>query len=144
MADLYFAKISAVNEKEGTADIIISEKENQVINDVPYLAYAYEMPRPGDTVAALLEFNRGDFDKGILMGPVFTPKNKPEESGKDIFYKRFKDGAKIRYDSRMKTMTVSAEKVEIKDGKMKNITVDSIKTKTLDADSITYETIGQR
>lgn len=134
MAALYFAKISAVHYKAGTADISITEKEDQVINNVPFLAYAYEMPSPGDTIAVLLEFDRGNYDKGIILGKIYDSDNKPENPGRKIFCKQFADGAKVLYDSSTKTMTITADKIIAKD----------VKTSNFDSENITYGTIGQR
>ena len=138
MARLYFAKISAINYDAGTADISIMEHESQVINDVPFLADAYEMPKIKDTVAVLIESENGNMDKGVIIGPVFAPDNKPEETGKGIFYKKFQDGASVKYDSASKTITVEAEKIEIKSADVKSIDADTIKVGNL-----IYGTIGK-
>lgn len=63
MAKLFYARISKIDYEKGLADITIEEHEKQVINDVPFLAGAYEMPKIKERVAVLLEYSGKDFDK---------------------------------------------------------------------------------
>ncbi|MGN0338663.1 MAG: hypothetical protein ACI4EE_14310 [Lachnospiraceae bacterium] len=97
MATLFYAKISSVNYSEGTANVTLADREDQVISAVPFLSMFYEMPKPGDTVAALFEENGGQIGKGVVLGKIFLENNKPGASGADIFYKQFSDGACMKY-----------------------------------------------
>ena len=71
MVSLVYGKISAINYGAGTAGITLEDKENQVIQDVPFLAAFYEMPRIGDTVAAVFDETGGQIGKGIILGKIF-------------------------------------------------------------------------
>lgn len=113
MVSFFYAKISAINYKAGTAGITLEDKENQVIQDVPFLSAFYEMPRPGDTVAVLLEETGGQFGKGVILGKIFLSGNPPGESGPGIFYKQFSDGASVRYDPAAQEMEVRAKKLAV-------------------------------
>lgn len=130
MAKLYYARISKINYKKGMADIIIEEHENQVVNDVPFLAGYYEMPKVKERVAVLLEYTQGDIDKGVILGPIYSVEKEPNKNGKGIFEKRFKDGTNIVYDESSKTMEISAKCVKVKE-----LNAGSVKTKELNADS---------
>lgn len=130
MAKLYYARISSVNYKKGTASIAIEERENQVIEDIPFMADTYEMPKPKERVAVLLEYLNGDVDKGVILGPIYSVENLPNKTGKEIFEKRFKDGTSILYDRKSKTMEITADNI-----KVKKLTVDDVKAKSVDASS---------
>lgn len=124
MASLFYAKISAINYKAGTAGVTLVDRENQVIQDVPFLSAFYEMPRPGDTVAVLFEEIGGQIGKGVILGKIFLSGNSPGESGQGIFYKQFTDGAGVKY-------TPSSQELEVK-------------TKKLVVDELLYKTLTQR
>ncbi len=124
MTSLFYGKISAINYKAGTAGITLGDRENQVIQNVPFLSAFYEMPRPGDTVAVLFEELGGQIGKGVILGKIFLKGNAPKESGPDIFYKQFSDGSSVKYDP-------SVGELEINTGK-------------LIVDELVYNTLTQR
>lgn len=113
MTSLFYAKISSINYKVGTAGITLADRENQVIQDVPFLSMCYEMPRPGDTVAVLLENIGGQMGRGVILGKIFLSGNPPKESGSGIFYKQFSDGSGIKYDPATQEMAVTVEKLVV-------------------------------
>jgi hypothetical protein len=115
MAELFYAKISSINYKKGTADVALQDREDQVIENVPFLAGWYEMPEPGDVAAAIFEDMDGQIGKGVILGPMFLAKNRPKESGKGIFYKEFSDGACIRYTPETGTLEVTADKLVVRE-----------------------------
>lgn len=121
MASLFYGKISAINYEAGTAGVTLPDRENQVIQDVPFLSMIYEMPKPGDTVAVLFEEVGGQIGKGVILGKMFLSGNEPKETGSDIFYKEFSDGAGMKY-------TPSLQKIEFK---IKKVVVDELIYKTL-------------
>lgn len=120
MATLFYGKISSINYAAGTADIALQDREDQVIQRVPFLSMFYEMPKPGETVAALFEELNGQIGKGVVLGKIFLEENKPGECGQDIFYKQFTDGASMKY-------TPGSKELEIK---VKKVVVDEIEYKT--------------
>lgn len=123
MAEIFLCTISKINYKAGTADLAIPEKEDMVRTDVPFLSSYYEMPSPGETVAAVFEKKNGKLTRGVILGGIFSANHLPAASGQGIFYKQFADGAYVRYDSVSATMEVGA----------KNLTVQN-----LSAGKITY------
>lgn len=122
MVSLVYGKISAINYGAGTAGITLEDKENQVIQDVPFLAAFYEMPRIGDTVAAVFDETGGQIGKGIILGKIFLSGNPPGESGPGIFYKQFSDGASVKYDPATQEMEVRAKKLVVDELLYKTLT----------------------
>lgn len=139
MAELFYARISKVDYKKGTADVVIEERENQVVSDVPFLANVYEMPKIKDRVAVLIEYIKGDIDKGVILGPVYSNEKKPNLTGKSIFEKRFKDGTSITYNEELKLMTVEAERLKVKELNAERVVANNAKVGTLDTSGCTYK-----
>ena len=113
MASLFYGKISAINYGAGTSAVTLPDRENQVIQDVPFLAMIYEMPKPGDTVAVLFEEEGGRIGKGVILGKIFLRGNAPRETGPGIFYKEFTDGAGIKYTPESQEMEIMTKKVVV-------------------------------
>ncbi len=122
MASLFYGKISAINYGAGTAGVTLADRENQVIQDVPFLSMCYEMPKPGDTVAVLFEEMGGQIGKGVILGKVFLSGNAPGESGPGIFYKQFTDGASIKYDPSSQEMEVNTKRLAVNELVYKTLT----------------------
>ena len=139
MAELFYARISKVDYKKGTADVVIEERENQVVSDVPFLANVYEMPKIKDRVAVLIEYIKGDIDKGVILRPVYSNERKPNRTGKSMFAKRFKDGRSITYNEELKLMTVEAERLKVKELNAERVVANSAKVGTLDTSGCTYK-----
>ena len=121
MAILFYGKISSINYGGGTANVTLQDRENQVIQGVPFLSMFYEMPKPGDVVAAIFEDLNGQIGKGVILGKIFTTSNTPGENGPEIFYKQFTDGASLKYTPQKKELEI----------KVKKVVVDEIVYKTL-------------
>lgn len=113
MATLFYAKISSVNYGAGTANVTLQDRENQVVSAVPFLSMIYEMPKPGDVVAAIFEEVSGQIGKGVILGKIFLDGNKPKESGPEIFHKEFTDGASMKYTPSSQEMEFKTKKVVV-------------------------------
>lgn len=70
MATLFFAKISSLNKKKGTADITLTDRENQVVTQIPIVRTQESLPAPGSMVAVLLEETAGRIEKGVILGKI--------------------------------------------------------------------------
>ncbi len=70
MATLFFAKISSLNKKKGTADITLTDRENQVVPQIPIVRTQESLPAPGSMVAVLLEETAGRIEKGVILGKI--------------------------------------------------------------------------
>lgn len=115
MTVLFYGKISSINYKTGTASITLPDRENQIIQAVPFLSASYEMPQPGTTVAVLFEEVNGQIGKGVILGPLFLGTNTPGESGPGIFYKQFSDGSSIKYTPDSGKMEINAQKIVVEE-----------------------------
>ena len=122
MASLFYGKISAINYGAGTATVTLGDRENQVLQNVPFLSICYEMPNPGDTVAVLFEEIGGQIGKGVILGKIFLSGNVPGESGPGIFYKQFTDGASVKYNPSSKEMKVNTGKLVVDELVYKTLT----------------------
>lgn len=122
MATLFYGSISTVNYEGGTADITLPDRENQIIQNVPFLAAFYEMPMSGDIVAVLFEDIDGQIGKGIILGKMFLQGNAPKETGKGIFYKEFSDGAAVKYTPKMEQLEISTKKIIVEELVYKTLT----------------------
>lgn len=109
------AKISKIDYEAGRADVTIEDRDGIVITDVPFLDTIYEMPKVKDAVFADFEETGGRIKRGVILGRFYTSDNPPEQSGKGIFFKKFSDGAYIKYDPETKTLELAVDKVEIKE-----------------------------
>lgn len=114
MTELFYCKISKVNYAEGTADLLIEEREGQIITGVPFLSGTYDMPGIGNMVAAIMNDTAGKIGRGVILGKVFSKNNAPEMSGKGVFYKSLAGGAHIAYDPSSKTLNLEVDKVTAK------------------------------
>lgn len=122
MVSLHFGKISVINYGAGTAGVTLEDKENQVIQDVPFLSMFYEMPKPGDTVAVLIEDMGGQIGKGVILGKIFLSSSPPGESGPGIFYKQFSDGASVKYSPVSQELEVHTRRLVVDELVYKSLT----------------------
>lgn len=113
MATLFYGRISTVNYEGGMADIALPDRENQVIQNVPFLSAFYEMPKSGDIVAVLFEDIDGQIGKGIILGKMYLQDNAPKETGKGIFYKEFSDGTSVKYTPKTEQLEISTKKIVV-------------------------------
>lgn len=137
-------KIHTINYASGTASVVYNDRNNQPSPQFPFLSFAYDMPKVDDTVVVLLLPN--STSKGFILGVPWSVKKKPSGGGAGIFYKEFPDGSHIRYDSKAKTMDISAPNIKLKSVVADSVTVNkeliakSIETKTLKAENLAVET----
>ncbi|MBE5917819.1 MAG: hypothetical protein E7273_13375 [Pseudobutyrivibrio ruminis] len=122
MATLFYATISSVNTGSGTANVTLQDRENAVVSAVPFLSTVYEMPNPGDTVAAIFEEVNGQIGKGVILGKIFLEGNTPSKTGANLFVKEFKDGESIIYDSSTKEMEYTGKKLIVDELVYKTLT----------------------
>jgi phage baseplate assembly protein gpV len=133
MATLFYASISSVDYTAGTASVSIPDRESQVIKGVPFTAACYDMPSPGDTVAAVFEEVGGQIGKGVILGKIFGAPNRPSGGGRGVFYKEFEDGTRVSYSTSEKKMSITVETLE----------VNKLKTGDIEAGDITCTGINR-
>ena len=74
MATLFYGNISCINS-DGTANITLKDRESQVLQDIPFLPMFYETPKPGETVALLVEEVHGQIGKCVILGKMNVNQN---------------------------------------------------------------------
>ncbi len=120
---LFYCKIVSVNYKSGTVKIVIPDADGQVLEDVSLLAWNYHMPQEGDTVAVLAEENNGEIEKALVLGPVYSEANQPNDGKKGLYYISL-PGATVKYESTEQTMSITARTLDVK-----NLLYDTLKKK---------------
>lgn len=111
-------KVSSINYELGTVKVIFSDQSNIVTNNLPMLSFEYNMPKVNDLVLCL--FLGNGISNGFCLGKYYNQNNMPLEHGRDIFYKDFFGEGYLKYDKQTRTLTISAENIQIEG----NITVD--------------------
>ena len=91
-------RVSSVNYEAGTVDVILRDEEDSVRHGLPVFSLEYHMPGINDMVVVIFQSNSGSREQGYVVGTPFSEANKPEISGKGVYFKRFSDSAFIRYD----------------------------------------------
>lgn len=114
-------KIHAIDYKNGTASVIYSDRNNQPSPYFPFFSFTYEIPKVDETVVVILLSN--STSKGFIVGVPWSSKKKPTVSGSGIFYKEFPDKSFIKYDSKSRTMEVSAKNIRLHEVTAENVTV---------------------
>lgn len=123
MAELFYCKISKINYSLGMADLVIEDREGQIIPGVPFLAREYDMPEVGDMVAAIMNDDAGKIGRGVVLGKIFSKNNAPIMKGEGIFYKGFADGTHIAYDPSSRTLDINVDNISAR-----HITANEITT----------------
>ena len=98
--------VSSVNYPDGKLRVMFDDQNKIVTDEIPMLSFEYEMPAVGEKVVCLF-FGNG-LSKGVCLGRYNYNKEKPVESGKDIYFKRLMKDASIKYDRASKTLTITA------------------------------------
>ena len=84
MADLIrIGKVSKINYEEGTVEVTYPDRDSSVTDALPVCTFngMYNMPEIGKEVL-VLHLSNGSA-AGIVMGPYWNAKNRPQVSGKD-------------------------------------------------------------
>lgn len=93
-------KISSINYPAGTVRVTYPDKDDSVTQEIPLLAFEYNMPQVGDQIM-VLHLSNGT-EAGLVLGRYWNTKNKPPEGFKGLYRKdldRTPGRAMIRYDA---------------------------------------------
>lgn len=101
--------VSSINHASGRVRVTFPDKDKIVTDELPLLAFEYNMPAVGDAVLCL--FLGNGLSNGFCLGKYYSDNNQPIESG-DIFYKDL-GGAVCKYNKSTKTLTISADNIVI-------------------------------
>ncbi|NBH12762.1 hypothetical protein D3Z36_00825 [Lachnospiraceae bacterium] len=110
--------ISAVNYKDGTAQVAYKDRDDSTSPYMPVWSNEYNMPEI-DTLVYVIHLQNGG-TRGMILVPPYTDQNRPAEGKKGIWRKDFGDGSYIRYDYNKKHLDIVCDSVNISG----NLTVD--------------------
>ena len=82
------------------------------------------MPQDGDTVAVLAEEYNGEIEKALVLGPVYSETNQPDDGKKGLYYISLPGGAALRYESTEQIMSITARTLSVK-----NLLYDTLEKK---------------
>lgn len=114
MSGIRIAKVSKIDYKTGKLSVVYTDRGHSVSKLIPCLAFEYNMPKVGDTVAVAMVENAND-GTGIVLGKIWGGGQVPPESGSGIYRKDFAVDctAFIRYDEQTKTLTFHADTIKL-------------------------------
>lgn len=98
---LHYGYVSAVDETTGRARVRLEDMDNFETYWLPIpqrrvqVDQAVDWLDVGDYVGLLLDESG---EQGIILGAFYSSKNPPPVTSKDLYYRRFADGAVIEYD----------------------------------------------
>lgn len=80
---------------------------------LPFISREYWMPEVGDSVVVIFQSNSGSSQQGYILGTFYNGDNRPECSGKGVYFKRFSETAYIRYNQDTDVLEIYANKVVV-------------------------------
>jgi phage baseplate assembly protein gpV len=98
-------KVSSVNYDLGTVKVVFEDQDDIVSQDMPMLAFEYNMPTVGAFVLCIYHKN----GQGFCLGTYYNQKLKPIE--KSNYYKNILNEAFFRYEKESKTLTINAQNI---------------------------------
>lgn len=105
MTELFFCTVSAVDYDHASADIAIQDREDMVKTDVPVLDSVYNMPKTGETVAALFNVENGQLQRGVILGRPYHRTDVMEVSAQTVRV------SSLEADAGISAQTVAAKQV---------------------------------
>lgn len=112
MQVLRTGNISSVNYEKGTAKITYEDRDGATTNEFPFLAWAYWMPKIGETV---LVGHLASGSTAVILGPIWTDEHKPAAFGADLYRQEMSTTpgeAYAAYSSKSKTMDLKASTIQ--------------------------------
>lgn len=112
-ASLRYAKVSSVQEKDGTVRVVLEDGEDMVTHPLQVLVprsgkdVQQDMPDVGDRVAVL--FAGQGFESGVVLGSYYSAANPAPGKNSDVEYRRFSDGTELSYDRASHKLSASVQ-----------------------------------
>lgn len=101
--------ISAVNYKDGTAQVVYKDRDNSLSPFMPLWANEYNPPDI-DTLVYVIHLPNGG-TRGMIIVPPYTDGNRPAEGREGLWRKELGDGNFLRYDRKTKQLDIMCGKV---------------------------------
>lgn len=113
MNEIRIGRVSSVNYKQGTVDVVFPDKDSKVLVDLPLFSGEYQMPAVNDLVTVIFQIDSNHSVQGYVVGKPYSGDNMPEQFGKGVYFKRLGKNAYIKYDPENDTLYLHAGTVVI-------------------------------
>ena len=77
MVNLYFGTISVMKSATGTADVIIPDRGNAIITDIPFVERVTTFPKVGEMVACLFDEDGTKVNRSVILGRIYSSGSTP-------------------------------------------------------------------
>lgn len=110
---LMVGKISAINEQEGTARVLLEDKDEMTTKEIPLLFLhtlgmkVYAMPEIGEEVLCL--FLSNGLEEGFILGSYYNEPTPPPVKDKQIKIIQFPNGDFVKYQDGKMEVKASKE-----------------------------------
>ncbi|WP_404427310.1 hypothetical protein LG296_01700 [Ureibacillus chungkukjangi] len=105
-------KVNSINAVTGTVDVLFEDRDNQIISDLPLMAFEYDIPEIGQQ--ALCLFLGNDIGQGFCLRTFYSDINLPPVANENIYRKQFSDGTFIEYKKDSRKLSIhSSEPITI-------------------------------
>jgi len=105
-------RISSVDYKNGCADVVFPDADDEIRTELPFFSAEYQMPEINEIVVVVFQRHKNR-SRGFILGPVFNSGNLPESFGKNVYFKRFSKEAYMKYDGNSKILEICAPKIKL-------------------------------
>ncbi len=102
--------ISAVNYKDGTAQVVYKDRDNSLSPFMPLWANEYNPPDI-DTLVYVIHLPNGG-TRGMIIVPPYTDGNRPVEGKEGLWRKELGEGGFLRYDRKTKQLDIMCGRVK--------------------------------
>ena len=128
MGEIRIGIVSRIDYEAGRVAVTYPDRDNSVTELLPYLSIGreYYMPRVGQYVA-VAHLSTAE-EKGVVLGPYWTPSDPSPETGKDRYHKELSNtngDAFVDHEPRTGTLTICAADIVLQT-ENGSITVDEI------------------
>ncbi len=109
MVNLYFGKISVMKSASGTADVIIPDRGNAIIANVPFLERVTTFPKVGEMVACLFDEDGTKVNRSVILGRIYANGSTPSSIGAGAFTL---SGSNVKINGSTSAGSISATSVK--------------------------------
>lgn len=102
--------ISAINYKDGTAQVVYKDRDNSLSPFMPLWANEYNPPDI-DTLVYVVHLPNGG-TRGMIIIPPYADTNRPIEGREGLWRKELGDGSFLRYDRKTKQLDIMCDRVK--------------------------------
>ena len=112
MVNLYFGIISVMKTASGLADIIIPDRNNAIISDIPFVERVTTFPKVGEQVAVLLDEDGTKVTRSVILGRIYANGSTPSSIGAGAFTL---SGSNVTINGSTKAKAITASSVKAGD-----------------------------